>query len=212
MFIPPRPRVRIEDKGYELQIEIPPRRDAATIAPWVFMTGWLVGWLMGEVFAGSMVIMGLMSLLSPRPTVLGEALPAHGPGGFALIFVGGWLIAWTAGGLMAIHHWLHLMWGRELITVDGNRLAILSLPLARRREYSAPDISGMTVSTDALQQTRQWRNPQRSIGGAITFTYGGQQHSFGATLDPAEAEQIISEIGRRYKWMVGDTAPGETHD
>lgn len=203
MLVPPRPRVRIEDKGYELRIGVPPRRDAASIGQWLFLTGWLCGWLIGEVFAGGIVIAALVQLLG-GPTIIGQTQPAphHGPDGAALIFIGGWLLAWTAGGFFAIQHWLHLMWGRELIVVDSQKLSVVTFPLHRAREYTAPDISHMRVSVDALMRTRQWTMPQRHVGGAITFTYGGQEYGFGATLDPAEAEQVIGEIGRRFKWMV----------
>jgi len=203
MLVPPRPRVQIEDKGYELRLEIPPRRDAATIGQWAFLTFWLGGWTVGELLVGSMVVRFLLSLLAGPEQVIGEqAAPSHGPDGPALAFMVFWLCGWTVGGVLAIHHWLHLMWGRELIVVDSNKLVILSLPLARRREYLAPEVSDMRVSTHSLQQTRQWRSAQRHVGGGISFTYGDQEHSFGATLDPSEADTVISAIGRRHKWMV----------
>ncbi|MBU0610982.1 MAG: hypothetical protein KKI08_24085 [Armatimonadetes bacterium] len=203
MLVPPRPRVQIEDKGYELRLEIPPRRDAATIGQWAFLTFWLGGWAMGEFFAGSLVLRTVLPSLAGVGPVIGEQpATSHGPGGPSLLFIVFWLCGWTVGGVLAIHHWLHLMWGRELIAVDSNKLVILSLPLARRREYLAPEVSDMRVSTAALERTRQWRTATRHTGGGISFIYGGQEHNFGATLDPSEAETVISAIGRRYKWMV----------
>ena len=80
MFVPPRPHVHIEDKGYELRIDIPPRRDAASLGQWAFLTFWLCGWTVGEVMVGSMVIRALLSLFGARPTVIGEPQSSHGPG------------------------------------------------------------------------------------------------------------------------------------
>jgi hypothetical protein len=211
MFVPPRPRVRIEDQGYELRITIPPRRDAATVAQWAFLTFWLCGWAVGETMVGWMALTALFGSFG-GPEAIGQPPEhPHGPAGFALLFMLFWLCGWTVGGLMAINHWLHLMWGRELIVVDGNTLAVTTFPLHRLRQYAAREVSALRVGTHALQQTRQWNMPQRHTGGGIAFTYAGQEQSFGATLDPSEAENVISEIGRRYKWMAPPAAQGEEH-
>ena len=203
MLVPPRPRIRVEDKGYELCVEIPPRRDAATVGQWAFLTFWLCGWATGESVVGWMVLKAALSAVGATPEVLGEApAPTHNLPAPALAFMLFWLCGWTVGGLMAITHWLHLMWGRELIVVDSSTLTVTTFPLHRVRQYAAREVSAMQVGSHALQQTRQWNMPQRHTGGGISFTYAGQEQSFGATLDPSEAENVISEIGRRYKWMV----------
>lgn len=224
MFVPPSSRVQIEDKGSELRITIPPRRNAVTIVTWLFLTGWLVAWCIGELLVGGTVFAGVLSRLPVHAPAITRFL-AQAPGlhGAGLIFTSGLLIAWTAGSILTLTFWLRLMWGREVVTVDSSRLGTLYRPLGRLREYSAPDISNMRASTEVVQSRLSWAMNRRLGGGTtqnmaqrlffgsggITFTYGGQQRSFGIALDSAEAEQIVSAIGQRYKWMVPQKTPGD---
>ncbi len=203
MLIPPRPRIRIEDKGYVLEIDIPPRRDAATILPWLFLTGWLGGWAIGEGFAIIMLWRGLHYYLG-SPDFIDSAAPSSAPSGFAFFFLLFWLLGWTAGGLMALYFWLHLMWGRERITIEGTRLRIETFPWGRAREFETAEIQNMRLSEHVRQRSFQWRTPQRHTGGALCFDYGGRQYNFGATLDPTEAQEVLAAIGRRYKWMLAE--------
>ena len=105
---PSKGRAKIIDLGDALKIEIPMRPKG--FAEWgvclffsLFLTGWLIGWVEGEIFA--LRELGLLPR-SERWT----------PQDFSFPLIG-WLIAWTAGGILAGYIWLRLL----LLTLVGAR-------------------------------------------------------------------------------------------
>jgi len=97
---PSKGRAKIIDLGDTLRIEIPMRSKnfvglvVVLIFP-LFLTGWLIGWVEGEIFA--LRELGLLPR-SERWT----------PQDFSFPLIG-WLIAWTAGGILAGYIWLRLL-------------------------------------------------------------------------------------------------------
>jgi hypothetical protein len=81
-----------------------------------FLTLWLCGWVLGEVFA-SLVLLGMTLDWGPM---------AGGAKGPPLLFLVGWLGAWTIGGFLAWRTWLTLVFGSrtESITFADGELII----------------------------------------------------------------------------------------
>jgi hypothetical protein len=92
-----------------------------------FLTIWLCGWALGELFAGA----ALLALLAQGLGLDADAIPGFkfdgGASGGAIpigAFLVVWLSFWTLGGVMAMRQWLLSVWSRERISVANGTLRI----------------------------------------------------------------------------------------
>jgi hypothetical protein len=110
-----------------------------------FLSVWLVGWIVGEVFAIGM----LASIASSLTGVFSERLPAwsadmvaSGGIAFALLFLLFWLTFWTIGGIVAITHVARSLVGEDVIglTESGFEIVRRAGPFARRFAFDRTSI------------------------------------------------------------------------
>jgi hypothetical protein len=69
-------------------------------------------------------------------------------------------------------------------------------PWRRRRTFAGRDVADLRVATSApnMFDPRFMFAAWGIGGGAIAFDYGARTHRFGASLDEAEAKQLIPRI------------------
>ncbi|MDF0667027.1 MAG: hypothetical protein P0119_13260 [Nitrospira sp.] len=174
-------RITIADTSAGLRLVIPGRRSVFVICLLGF---WICGWTVAEV----MVAIQLLN---------GDAPPE---GEF---FMSAWFSIWTIGGVLAVYAWLWQVMGKEIVIVLGQTFK------TRR------DVGGFGFDKDydllQMRDLRVWRagfNPldfSSSLqlwgigGGVIAFDYGAKTHRFGAGLDEAEAEQVVTAITQRHR-------------
>ena len=173
-------RATINDKGYELEVIIPAKKNLfATL----FMCAWLGGWAVGYV----MVVTNLF------PSVAKESL---GISAF-IIF---WLIGWTIGGGAVIAFVAWNLFGKEVITLSSDTLKIERrlLNLSRPKRYSLSNIKNLRViSSGAGQSFFGWSNRDYwGVYGNLAFNYGMKTVKFARGIDEAEASHILSLFKR----------------
>ena len=105
-----------------------------------FLSVWLVGWIVGEVFAITM----LGAIFSSVAGAFSEHLPAwsadlvtSGGAAFALLFLLFWLTFWTIGGIVALTHLMRSLVGVDVIglTDSGFELVHRAGPFWRRSAF-----------------------------------------------------------------------------
>ncbi|MEZ8219083.1 hypothetical protein B0813_002620 [Candidatus Fervidibacteria bacterium JGI MDM2 SSWTFF-3-K9] len=171
----------------------------------LFLTGWLIGWVEGEIFA--LRELGLLPQ-SERWT----------PQGFSFPFLIGWLIAWTAGGILAGYIWLRLLLltlvGREVIVASPMSFDIVVRPIGRLRRYRLTEVCNLRVLEDtASTMTWWWYRWVMPTVGIIAFDYGASTVRFGLTIEPAEAWQIVTLLRERFgQYMAEEEDEEETED
>jgi hypothetical protein len=151
----------------------------------LFLTGWLVGWGVGEAFA-------IREL-------------AFGAAGSGDLFLAAWLLAWTAGGLAAIFTWLWNLSGREIVAADASSLTIRRevLGIGRTREYQLAAVRDLRVERRSLVPSGRSSRGQSVVrhaglgGGPIAFDYGYMTQHFGAGLDDPETQDIVDALRPR---------------
>ena len=120
--------------------------------PAAFLAFWLCGWIVGEYFALGLLA-GALRHWFGASIPLGWLPEMHGtpPSGGAQLFFGGflavWLTAWTFGGLAALAQLLQLLFGHEVVRVDGDTLVVerrAPFPLSVSR-VNASDIRGFRM-------------------------------------------------------------------
>jgi len=171
-----RMRSRVEETASGVRIVIP------SLGSWslvIFLSVWLCGWTIGEIFAAKALWFGVPS--------------AKGPPGFFLVV---WLALWTVGGAGALYTWLWTIAGREIVALDGATLSIARepIPFPSRREFDWSAVRNLRVSP--LFRASNRRSPLGA--GTIAFDYGPRTFRFGSNLDEAEAAMLIDAIGRRF--------------
>lgn len=107
-----------------------------------FLSLWLVGWVIGEVFAVGFLLMLIRSIVgsaagAPRPVPGGEWI-VGGAAAFVLLFILFWLTLWTFGGFAAINELLRSLAGEDLIAVQpaGVELTRRAGPFRRVRIFN----------------------------------------------------------------------------
>jgi hypothetical protein len=172
-------RYALEHSAEGLRISIPARRNWFVL---LFLVAWLGGWFFGEVNAAS-------ELLAPKE---------HSPSAF-LAF---WLVGWTLGGAFCAGTVLWQLAGREVLVVGGGVLQrrIELFGLAWSRGYRLAEIKALRATdypSGSFTNQRAWFPPIGGNGyGAIAFDYGARTIRAGASLDDAEAKQIVRELSK----------------
>ncbi len=159
------------DDGY--RIEIPSKKQLFVTA---FLVFWLMGWLFGEVTV-------LTTLLS------GDIEP------FLLV----WILGWTVGGGFALFIVLWMLFGKEVITSNGEFLSISKeiSGIKHKREYEIRSIKNLKVhvETQSLYRRRGLEYYGLS-GGVLQFDYGMKTIKMGINLDEAEGRYLKDTVLR----------------
>ena len=194
-------RHTVEDRGDVLVITVPSRKQWFSTA---FLSFWLVGWALGEIVVGSILLKGLLDLLFGKPDLPGASgVAISGIGLFLLA----WFAVWTMGGVLAISTFFWQIVGREVIEVRYDSISVrrqmFGLGLARR-QYLAESIRELRVSLPPYSRNRQRLTIPWSVdGGWIAFDYGAKTVRFAGEVDEAEAKQIVAEVQRHYPQYRG---------
>ena len=162
--------------GQELTINIPSHKQWLHLP---FLTFWLIGWTFGELAA-------INELVTNRTNAVD-------------LFLLVWITLWTIGGATA---WLTILWiifGREIITTDGQQILTHRreiLGVGQSKEYDLSFVSDLRAAPALLRSANQWRRP--AFGwqnfNTIAFDYGAKTIRIGNSLDEAEAKQIIRTL------------------
>lgn len=184
---PPQMRSTIADSSDGLRIIIPAHRNWFLL---FFLSLWLCGWAFGEIMAPA--------------TMLRSSPPLS-----AILFMVVWLTLWTVVGGFALYAWLWNVAGREILTIDEQKMTTRREVFGRGRSniFDRIYINNLRVSPVAY-------NPWDFKGslyfwgigdGTIAFDYGAKTYRFGTRLEEAEANQIIKAIQQRYAIPQGSS-------
>jgi hypothetical protein len=176
--IPTKRRSSVRQFSEGLEITIPARRN---IFITLFLGAWLVGWCCGEVSAACALLAG------------DEIAP--------MLFLSAWLIMWTIGGGCALYAWLWMVTGKEMVWLGSDALAIKRdvVGFGRLREYELTHIVNLRTSVAVWNQVN-WTTPMQFGGGVIAFDYGADTVRFGASIDEAEAFQLVRELKAMHRF------------
>jgi len=171
------PRSVITDNFDNLLIEIPVRKNWFII---LFLSFWLCGWFLGEVFALGAVF-----------GVLRNAA------GLFLVF---WLCGWTVGGLFAFRSLLWMVAGKEVIKAGTGTLELSKpgLLFSKTRVYDLSQCKRFRIQ-DTGDGSSLWGFQRRSLpgfgaSGIIRFDYGYNTIKFCDGVDEAEAKHLLDVL------------------
>jgi hypothetical protein len=105
----------------------------------VFLSVWLVGWVIGEVIALAALVWILASIARVLPEQLstwGRDLMTSGGIAFIVFFLAIWLTFWTIGGVSAITHVLRSLAGEDIIALSGSGLDLVRRAGPFRKRYT----------------------------------------------------------------------------
>ncbi len=175
-------RATLNENLREFSIEIPAKRNWFVV---IFLTAWLGGWVMGELFA----IAALTGFLGDTVEIAGS---------FFILF---WLIGWTVGGYFAIRTWLWMIAGKEIISFDNNELritkkgALLYSPkvydLREVKNFALNPNTNADFSFGIFSKNGRWW-PENN--GIFKFDYGLKTIKIANDLDEAEGRFILEKI------------------
>lgn len=177
---PANPKAIIQETPNGLQIVIPSRKNMFII---IFLSIWLAGWFCGGLSA-------FAAILNDK-SLSGENL-----------FMIGWLIIWMVIGTSALYIWLWNLLGKEVVVINNSGLVIKHeiFGYGRKKEYESMYIKNIRVSPQPFNLFNFSSGLQAwGIGGGfIAFDYGAKTYRFGASIDEAEAYQIVERIKKRF--------------
>ncbi|MGC4096157.1 MAG: hypothetical protein QM706_03485 [Nitrospira sp.] len=177
---PANARITITDTAQGLRVVMPGKRSWFVIC---FLGFWICGWAVGEVMV-------------PLQLLNGDA-PPEGE-----LFMLTWFGVWTLGGVLAIYALLWQVMGKEIVSMNGQRLT------TRRdiggfgfdKGYDLPQMKDLRIERpqfnpiDLSSSLQLWGIG----GGVVAFDYGNTSHRFGAGLDETEAKQVVTALKKRY--------------
>ena len=175
-------RAKIFDTARGFKIEIPAKKNWFMI---IFMTGWLGGWVMGELFA-----------LGAVTGFLGDSFESAGS--FFILF---WLIAWTSGGFFAIRTWLWMIAGKEILSFNRNELIIQKKGafLVSPKTYDLREIKNFQINSISSSNSFFGNNSNRNMwniggDGVLKFDYGLKTIQIASGIDEAEGKYLLGKI------------------
>lgn len=142
----------------------------------VFLTAWLGGWFIGEVTA----LRELFHLEGREPN-------------YFLMF---WLVGWTVGGGFVLYTLLRLAVGKEIVSLGSGSLTIKRavLGVGLRREYDLVHVKNLRVSPEPANPFGWDMGFWGRGGGLVAFDYGAKTVRFAASIEEAEASQIVTDL------------------
>jgi hypothetical protein len=164
-------RATISDNFDSLEITIPTQKNWLVI---LFVGAWIGGWSMGEMSAAAIVF------------GRGEGFWI---GNYFVLF---WLIAWTAGGILAIKMFLDMLLGKETITVDNYKLTLGNMFLKKAKAYDLNEAKNFRIMESPEIRSRRVETPNEN--GVIGFDYGLKTIRFGLNIDELEAKSILQQL------------------
>jgi hypothetical protein len=149
-----------------------------------FLAVWLVGWAFGEISAVRNLLRGGVNALDA--------------------FMGVWLVAWTIGGGVTLYLWLWMLKGQEHLLLRADALVVKRKlwEIGRTREYDLQHIKNLRVAP-RTGYPYEWSSglPLWGIGGgSVAFDYGSQTVRVAASVDEAEAREIIRELKAQHSF------------
>lgn len=178
---PGKGRATINDKGYELEVIIPAKKN---ILLTLFLCAWLGGWAFGEIM--------VLKTMLPATAEVGAEFSA---------FTICWLIGWTIGGAVVISIVVWNLVGKEIIELSSDTLKIehRALKVRRSRKYALSDVKNLRIiALGGGQSTFAWsRVDLWGFNGSLAFDYGMKTVKFARGIDEAEASHILELIKRR---------------
>jgi hypothetical protein len=189
-------RAKIYDSIKEFKIEMTVKKNWLVI---IFLTGWLGGWLVGELFALGYVFSNILGFAF-------GGLDENSNGGritlvFGFFFVLFWLIAWSVGGFFAIRSWLWMISGKEILTFDSNELKIEKKGIFQTslKIYDLREIRNFQLNPISNNNSLYGKYPKRDIwnlggDGVLKFDYGFKTIKFGSEIDEAEGRYLLEVI------------------
>jgi hypothetical protein len=172
----PADRARVDDTIDAIEVSIPVKKDWPKV---VFITIWLVGWVIGGVYAIRRLLNGS---------------DAHAEG-----FLVCWLIAWAAGCVFGSARWLWNVAGIERARFRNDSVLIRRevFGIGITREYDAGSVGKLRLTEDFHKGSYPRRDP--GVRDArISFDYEETEVRFGLRLDRGEAARIILKIQKRF--------------
>lgn len=129
-----------------------------------FLSVWLLGWALGELFVLALLGQGLLVVLQGRslpgqPSSLLAVVPV---GLFLLI----WISFWTVGGFLALRQWLRCVWAQDRLTLTSTHLEI--------RRWLGPWRQRRRLPRQTIQAVRLAPR-DRGQGRALIALLGDQQ-------------------------------------
>jgi hypothetical protein len=167
-------RLKIDQDFYSLSIEIPSKRNWATL---IFMTVWLVGWGVGETFAIREIFNSDTDLMAT-----------------AFLFI--WLIGWTTGGAVVFYVILWQLIGHEIISVERGVLTLKKsvIGIGQARKYEIKSIKNLVGRFAQGAGVINNKNISGTKGGKIRFDYKKKTIKFAKNIDREEARIIVEKL------------------
>ncbi|MBN1900544.1 hypothetical protein JW926_04375 [Candidatus Sumerlaeota bacterium] len=160
-----------------LIIHIPLNRNKGTA---VFLAVWLIGWVIGELAAGIVLLGYLVSLILHGP------LPS-----IAILFLLVWLTGWSVGGYFAIYAFLWNISAKEILYIVPQVLTIEKRIAWRKKieSYNAEFIRNFRKDSNRKGMRFQNITPE-----CFAFEYGEKTVRFGKGVSGAEADQVVKKV------------------
>jgi hypothetical protein len=190
LFASPTPRHTVKKSDDRVQVTLPSKRGIVLVLwffLWLFMGGYMVyGFIFIAVASNKAIEIGRNSMPPVQP---------RGVFFFASICLSIVFVALLALGAFAIHRFIWVIGGKEIIEATHQRLTITKQVFRwkKSKEYSSEGIGRLRTNTQPLSMFLPGKKVKRVLGGAnmILFDYGGRTCKFGLQISEAEAEQII---------------------
>lgn len=181
MEMPYKGRASINDSLTFIEITIPAKRNWFLTT---FMGVWLIGWLVGEFFA--------ISVLAKNQVMQAGGL-------FMLV----WLTGWTVGGYFIARVFLWKLAGREIIIIGQGQMSLDRkwLLFFRKKIFNLKEVRDIRVNDSFYllnEDLRQYSFRSFKSDGTIKFDYGLQTIGFAADIDAAEAKYILKMLKEKH--------------
>jgi hypothetical protein len=185
-IVPPQPRFHVADRGEELEIRIPGRRNPWVIAFIVFFIG--------------MILMAVLSMALENPgqaaaPPVPQAQPQRVPPWPLVVWIIMFIVFWVG---FVGYFVLQALAASESIVVSENSLRLKRGPWGwgRCREFDPSHVRNLRYAPD---QAGPW--PRNGFWFAerpsVAFDYGARTFRFGYDLDEPESELLIAVLDER---------------
>ena len=173
------PRYTIEDLGETLVVSIPSLKMWPFILLFSFWSFWWIG----------LEVVFLIALFTAKESSRINALII--------------IAIWTVAGAFLLYNLFWQVFGKEEIQVTALSIMISHVVLGykRSKEFLAENIRDLGLARVSMRDLlyRRWPFPLLgSDAGSISFDYGARTYRFAASLDDAEAKQLIAAVQQKY--------------